>query len=89
MLTKETNEAILQELSKKMAGAACPICQNKAFNLADGYFLNTLQADFNALSLGGPSIPTVAAICTNCGFVSQHAIGVLGLLPKEAEGELS
>ncbi|MFN5693657.1 MAG: hypothetical protein ACK464_02255, partial [Bacteroidota bacterium] len=51
--------------------------------MADGYFNNNMQTDFGSISIGGPAIPTIGIICDNCGFVSQHAIGVLGLLPKE------
>ena len=59
------------------------MCQNKNFIMADGYFNNNMQTDFGSISIGGPAIPTIGIICDNCGFVSQHAIGVLGLLPKE------
>ncbi|MDR1746943.1 MAG: hypothetical protein LBR49_06695 [Tannerella sp.] len=74
---------IAQELSEKISRITCPMCQNNRFVLADGYFNNQLQRDIGSYSIGGAGIPTVAIICENCGFVSQHALGSLGLLPKK------
>lgn len=85
MLTNEQKEKIKEELLKKVPVLTCPICQNKSFSMAEGYFSNTLQADFKSLALGGQAIPTIGIICNNCGFVSQHAIGRLGLLSKNEE----
>ena len=82
MLTKEQKDKIKVAFDSKIQSLTCPMCQNKSFVMADGYFNNTMQEDFSALIVGGQSIPTIGVICTNCGFVSQHAIGVLGLLPK-------
>jgi hypothetical protein len=83
MLTNEQKEKIKEELLKKVHTLTCPMCKEKNFTMAEGYFLNTMQADFSSLSLGGQAIPTIGIICNNCGFVSQHAIGRLGLLTKE------
>lgn len=85
MMTNEQKEKIKAELLKKVPVLTCPMCQNKSFSMANGYFSNTLQIDFNSLALGGKAIPTIGIICNNCGFVSQHAIGRLGLLPKNEE----
>jgi hypothetical protein len=87
MLTPEQKNKIKLALDSKILGLTCPMCQSKKFVLADGYFNNTMQTDFNALIVGGQSIPTIGIICTNCGFLSQHAIGVLGLLPKPENQE--
>ena len=78
--------ALLNERFQKYAhGLKCPMCGNDQFTIADAYLRNDLQADLKNVSLGGPAIPSVAIICTNCGFISQHAIGILGLLQKEGE----
>jgi len=82
-LTKEQKELIIKTLGEKGVKNVCPMCGNHHFILADGYFGNTLQIDTKNLVLGGAGIPTVPIVCSNCGFVSQHALGVLGLLPKE------
>jgi hypothetical protein len=39
------------------------------------------------LSLGGLGIPSIAIICNRCGFISQHALGTLGLLPATTEAK--
>jgi hypothetical protein len=31
---------------------------------------------------GGQTVPAAAIVCNRCGFLSQHALGALGLLPK-------
>lgn len=80
---KEIVDLISARLAKGGRGASCPMCGHDGFALADGYFSNALQADFQNITLGGPSVPTAAIICTNCGFVSQHAIGVIGLRVEE------
>ncbi|MBY0536620.1 MAG: hypothetical protein K2P88_12290 [Chitinophagaceae bacterium] len=87
MLTEQQKQDIVKRLSEKAPNLRCPMCQTNAFSLADGYFVNTMQSDFNSLALGGQAIPTVAIVCNNCGFVSQHAVGSLGLLPKETKNQ--
>ncbi len=83
MLNNDQKKKIVEALEKRKHGLTCPMCQNKNFIMADGYFNNNMQTDFGSFSIGGPAIPTIAIVCSNCGFVSQHALGVLGLLPKE------
>lgn len=82
MLNNDDKKKIAEALEGRKHGLTCPMCQNKNFIMADGYFNNNMQTDFGSFSIGGPAIPTIAIICSNCGFVSQHALGVLGLLPK-------
>jgi hypothetical protein len=82
MLNTEQKKKIADVLEKRKHGLTCPMCQNKNFIMADGFFNNNMQTDFSSISIGGPSIPTIAIICDNCGFVSQHALGTLGLIPK-------
>lgn len=89
MLSDEEKKNIVEHLSAKLPAIKCPMCGNDKFVVADAYIRNELQKDFQNISLGGPSIPAVAIICGNCGFLSQHAAGVLGLLPKEkSESEI-
>lgn len=87
MFSQEKKEQIIRVLNERFQKNGkplhCPMCAHPHFTIADAYLRNGLQEDLGAVHLGGPAIPTVAVICTNCGFVSQHAIGVLGLMPKE------
>ena len=56
--------------------------------LADGYFNQPLQTEPAGLTIGGSSVPSIIVVCDNCGYMSQHALGILGLLDNgEASGE--
>ena len=83
----EKQKEIIEILYKKLGDSPCPMCGNKSFSFVDGYFRNSVQDDMQNLVIGGKNIPTVAIVCQNCGFVSQHAIGILGLLNEKTEVE--
>ena len=82
-LTEEEKQRIISMISGRVNWLKCPMCGNNQFSILDGYFNHTLQSDFNNLVLGGPSIPSVGIVCNKCGFISQHALGTLGLIPKK------
>lgn len=73
---------ILAALERVGAKAPCPRCGNGQFTLLEGYFNQTVQNELAGMVLGGPSVPSVVVVCTRCGYLSQHALGVLGLLPN-------
>jgi hypothetical protein len=81
--SKEQKQKIVQKLVEKGATLPCPRCGRNHFTLIDGYLAHPLQDELGGLVLGGPTLPSIVVICTNCGFMSQHALGVLGLLPEE------
>ena len=74
MKTEEVISRLNEKLSQTMK---CPMCGNNHFSLVDGFFINSIQKKPGEFQFGGQSIPTVSIICNRCGFVSQHAIGVL------------
>jgi uncharacterized protein (DUF983 family) len=79
---------IVEALEKRGVRGACPMCSKGAFTLLDGFFNHPVQAELSAtVAFGGPTIPTIAIACTNCGFISQHAAGVLGLLSDSKAGK--
>jgi ribosomal protein S27E len=86
MLSQETKNRIIEVLNTRLRAngraVQCPMCGHNNFAISDAYISNSLQDDFQNIVLGGPSIPSIAVICTNCGFISQHALGVLGLMPQ-------
>lgn len=63
---------------------SCPFCNKSVFQIQEGLFINVLQKDWKTIELGGNSIPVIVLICTNCGFVSQHSLGILGLLEESS-----
>lgn len=82
-LSQEQQKKIIEALDERGAILPCPRCGNKSFELLNGYFNHTLQAELKGIVIGGPSVPTIIVVCKKCGYLSQHAIGTLGLLPKE------
>lgn len=85
MISKEDKQKIISELNNRINSGdiKCPMCGNKHFIIADGYYNSILQDNLNGIVLGGPSIPSIPIICNRCGFISSHALGILGLLPKQ------
>jgi hypothetical protein len=85
-LSNEQKKQIAEVLNKKLPNVSCPMCKNKNFVMAEGLFNNYLSSDpEREQSIGGPSVPTVAIICDNCGFTSQHALGILDLLKDKKD----
>ncbi len=88
-LSNSEKENFAKRLKEKNVKLECPMCGNKDFILVDGYFKFTLQTTIKGTIIGGPSIPAIGVICSNCGFISNHAIGALGLLDIEKEKDTS
>lgn len=88
-MDEDKKKEIIKLLKERGAIAACPRCGNKNFALIDGYLNTSFGKEIAAgIVISGASLPSVAIVCSNCGFVSQHALGALGLLPsKGKEGE--
>lgn len=74
---------IIKALDERGVRLPCPRCGNHSFTIIDGFFNETIQATTNSINIGGRTIPSVITVCNKCGYLSQHAIGVLGLLPKD------
>lgn len=86
-LSNEQKQRIIDALDEAGARLPCPRCGNSNFTLLDGYFNQTVQTELGGLVLGGPSVPSVVVVCSRCGYLSQHALGVLKLLPKTSPEE--
>ena len=82
-LTQEQKDKIIKALVERGAKLPCPRCGNDTFTLLDGYFNEIIQSEPKGIVLGGRTVPSIAVACNRCGYLSQHALGVLGLLPKE------
>ena len=76
-------EKIIKSLEEHGVKLTCPMCGNKQFQLVDGYFNQTIQETIPGEAKGGATVPSIAIVCVHCGFISQHALGALGLLPDE------
>ena len=83
--SQEEKDKIISALKAKEAMKPCPRCGNTTFSLIDGYFSHFIQPRLGGISIGGPSVPAAVVVCTNCGWLSEHALGVLGLLTGKNE----
>lgn len=85
-MTPEDKNNVIAKLNDRGARMPCPRCGNQQFSLLDGYFSHQIQQSTNEIVIGGgPTVPIVAVVCTNCGFISQHALGALGMLQPPPE----
>ncbi len=82
----ELRGKVAAALTAKGATRPCPRCGNPHFAVLDGFFMQPLQPKLPDLQLGGPSVPSIVVVCTKCGYMAGHALGALGLLPKEDVG---
>lgn len=84
-MDQEKKTEIIRILNERGVILPCPRCGNPSFTLIEGYFNEMIQPNTNTLNIGGPSIPSIITACTRCGYLSQHALGALGLLPNNNE----
>jgi len=80
-MDQQEKEKIIKALQDRFVNHGCPRCGNQSFSLFEGYVNHPLQEKLKNMVLGGPTIPAVVTVCTRCGFLSEHALGALGLLP--------
>lgn len=84
-MDQKTKDDIARRLTEKGATLPCPRCGKLEFIVIDGYFNQTLQDQFQGMVIGGPSVPSAVIACSHCGYMSQHALGALGLLPDPSK----
>jgi len=82
-LSQQERDRIGARLLEHGARLPCPRCGGTHFVIAEGYFSHPLQFKVGQLVLGGQTIPCAIVVCTKCGFISQHALGILDLMPGE------
>lgn len=86
-LSQEEKTRIIKALNQRIPSLRCPICGNTSFLLGDGYTQTFLIDNLQVVQLGGDNIPGVILICKHCGFISNHALGVIGLTDKFAKNQ--
>lgn len=80
MLANDQKEKIVKVLNERLGGFQCPMCHKGPFTIIDGFFNISIQSNLSSYTLGGTTVPMVAITCNNCGYISFHALGALGLL---------
>jgi len=87
-MSPEQRNELIDALIERIPDISCPICHGKSFTIADGFALNPLQEGFQSFTMTGEKmIPSIYMICNNCGFMSQHALGLLKLIKLEVKEE--
>lgn len=77
-MNKEKLTRIVKKLNAAVPGGfTCPICHARGFRLVDGFVSDVLSDVPGTIMLEGRSVTSVQLICSNCGFISQYALGVL------------
>lgn len=71
---------IISVLERKIKKIECPMCHQRHFEILEGYISDMLQSDYHNIVIGGHTIPSIVLVCSNCGFISKHALGALGLM---------
>ncbi len=85
---KIDREKIAGLLQGKGATNPCHRCGHTSFAVLEGYSNLILQDDIGrGIVIGGPSVPVALVACSNCGAITLHALGALGLLPQKEEGK--
>jgi hypothetical protein len=78
--TEEEKQKILGAIRTKVPQMGkCPICGNPHWTLADGFVSLPIQGQIGGIVLGGPTLPCVPIICTNCGNTALLNAMLLGL----------
>lgn len=89
-MTPENKDGIVQRLLERIETLECPMCKKRHFTLVDGYAAHYVQKDLKTFNIGGGNVlPTIIIVCNNCGFISQHALGALGLLKDNTQDPIS
>ena len=69
-----------QVLAQKGMVKPCHRCDHMNFSVLNGFTKFILQQDFwDGVEVAGASVPVVNVACDNCGAITAHAVGALGL----------
>lgn len=83
-MIEERKLKIVEALKSKGVKLPCPRCGGINFEVVDQTALS-INDNLNAIQMGGPSVPAALVACSQCGFITFHALGVLNLIPKDED----
>lgn len=78
-MDRQRSDQLIQALRDKGVNRPCPRCLATRFDVV-GEAVISINEDPGMMNTGGPAIPVVLVACSHCGFVSQHAQAVLGVM---------
>ena len=80
---QEITQRIIDYLSAKSPGPACPICQKNVWTVGDGYVVLPISPHPTEMHMGGKVYPLVAITCSNCGNTQLINLIKLGFKLEE------
>lgn len=91
-LTKEKTDEIIKKIEeaiKRKSGETifkCPVCTNNQFSLAGGFTTDFLTDKIQGgLIIGGPVLPSIPIVCTNCGNTFFLNAKILGITEEDSK----
>lgn len=85
-IDQKLKDKIANVLNKKGAIKPCQRCGHGNFIVLDGFANIPLSQELSGnVVIGGPTVPCAVIACNNCGNISYHALGALGLLNENME----
>lgn len=85
-INQEIKNKIANELTKRGVNTSCHRCNHSNFTLLDGFINLPLTKEISGnVIIGGPQVPCAVVVCNNCGNLSYHALGALGMLNENKE----
>ncbi len=91
--TEEKQQEIIRKIDeaiKRKNGTGnfnCPVCKNDRFTLAGGFTNDFLMDKLGGgLIIGGPVLPSVPIVCTNCGNTFFLNAKILGIEIEDKQG---
>jgi hypothetical protein len=78
-MDKQRQEEIIKALQSKNVFQPCPRCRNLEFEVTGESLIPLHEPQSSSWWATAPEIPVVLVSCSNCGYIVQHATGVLGL----------
>jgi hypothetical protein len=71
---------VIQTLQSRGMTGACPMCKKNEWVVHEVPVSLPVYEMDGKVKVPGTSMPVAAMICKNCGFMSFHSLGALGLL---------
>jgi len=83
-----SKDKIIEQLNARNAIMPCSRCGSNSFAVLNQYSKIFIDEKFDGnLKIGTPTVPVALVVCTNCGAVTMHALGALGLLDNKEDAD--
>lgn len=85
-MDQNNKEKIINALREKGVKLPCPRCNSREFEVV-GQTILPLNENIKIITIGGAILPSAIIACSNCGFLTLHALSSLNLLQKKNNNE--